>query len=97
MNSPCMDYGSNYTIKFNMYAFVNAECLSIMKYPFPCTEKKMFCISMDFPLCHGGIIRKELPQHFFIIVVSEANTPPTPPLAWSTELPLPLKYVSSKE
>ena len=37
---------------------------------------------------HGGIIRKELPQHSFTIVVSEASTPPTPPLAWSTELPL---------
>ena len=34
-------------------------------------------------LIHGGI-RKELPQHSFTIVVSEASTPPTPPQAWST-------------
>ena len=26
---------------------------------------------------HGGIIIKELPQHSFTIVVSEASTPPT--------------------
>ena len=44
---------------------------------------------------HGSIIRKEMPQHSFTIVVSEASTPPTPPLAWSTELPLPTsKHVS---
>ena len=28
--------------------------------------------------------RKELPQHSFTLVVSEASTPPAPPLAWST-------------
>ena len=33
---------------------------------------------------HVGIIRKELPQHSFNIVVNEASTPPTPPLACST-------------
>ena len=38
---------------------------------------------------HGGIIRKELPQHSFTIVVNEASTPPTPPLAWPTEIPIP--------
>ena len=47
---------------------------------------------------HVNIIRKELPQHSFTVVVSEASTPTTPPLAWSTELPLPTsKHVSRQE
>ena len=29
------------------------------------------------------------PQHSFTIVVSEASTPATPPIVWSTELLLP--------
>ena len=46
---------------------------------------------------HGGVIRKELPEHFFTIVVSEASTPPSPPLAWSTELPLPTPKHESRQ
>ena len=38
---------------------------------------------------NGVIIRKELPHHSFTIVVTQSSTPPTPPLAGSTELPLP--------
>ena len=29
-------------------------------------------------IIHGCITRKELPQHSFLIVVSETSTPPTP-------------------
>ena len=46
----------------------------------------------------GGIIRKELPQYSFTTVVNEASAPPTPPLAWSTEVSVPmLKHVSRQE
>ena len=41
---------------------------------------------------------KELPQHSLTIVVSEASTPPTPPLAFPTEFPLPTsKYLVGKD
>ena len=47
---------------------------------------------------HGGTIKKELHQHSFTLIVSEASTPPTPSQAWSTELPLPTsKHVSRQE
>ena len=47
---------------------------------------------------HGGIIWKELPQLSFTIAVNEASTPPAPPLAWLTELPLPTsKHVNRQE
>ena len=38
----------------------------------------------------------ELPQHSYSIVVSGASTPPSPPLAWLTELPLPTSKHLSK-
>ena len=46
---------------------------------------------------YGGIIRKELPQHSFTIAVSEASTPPTPPLVWSTELSIPTSKHASRQ
>ena len=49
-------------------------------------------------LDNGGSNMKELPQHSFTTVESEASTPPTPPLAWSTEIPLPTsKHVNRQE
>ena len=35
------------------------------------------CMSEFDRKMHGGIIRKELPQHSFTVVVSEPSTPPT--------------------
>ena len=44
---------------------------------------------------HGGINYEGAAATLLTIVVSEASTPPTPPLAFPTELPLPTsKYVS---
>ena len=55
--------------------------------PFPDARYQVNTVAHN----HGGIIT-------FSPVVSEASTPPTPPLAWSTELPLPTsKHESGQE
>ena len=48
-----------------------------------CWHKFSTCFGGEYTN-HSAIIKKNLQHHSFSIVVREASTPPTPPLAWPT-------------